>query len=248
VRNTAPSGGFGGQAHQYDAGRKGLPEFVLDYIWSRFEIQTPSLLDVGCGTGITTRQLASRCAHVTAVDVSEPMLATARRVYDPRITYRLAAANALPFSRGSFDIVAAFSAFHWFPQPSSIHEMQRVLRPGGMILVVNRSSVGSFDSAAKDIMRSFAGIEIPRRKAGYDPSATMEAAGLLDVQVRHFTISEFYTERQAADYFQSLSAWNFVPARARHEAMESIRRYVDELLLRGIVERRVDIAVYLARA
>lgn len=248
MRDTVSSGGFGGQAKQYQAGRKGVPEFVLDSLWSRLKIQTPRLLDVGCGTGITTHQLAPRCAHVTGVDISERMLAIGGRIYDPRITYRVAAANALPFDGASFDIVAAFSAFHWFPQPSSTREMRRVLKPSGMLLVVNRSSVGPFDSAAKEIMQSFAGADIPRRKSRYDPCADLARAGLSDIEVRHFTTSEFYTERQALDYFRSLSAWNFVPVQARPDATASLREYVSELMLRDRVERKVDIATYLAGA
>ena len=246
MRETVSSGGFGGQAKQYEAGRKGVPEFVLDYLWSRLKIHSSRLLDVGCGTGITTRQLAPRCVHVTGVDISERMLTIARHIYDPRITYRAATANALPFDDASFDIVAAFSAFHWFPQPSSTREMRRVLKPGGMFLVVNRSSVGPFDSAAKEIMRRFAGVDIPRRKSRYDPRADLARAGLRDIEVRHFTTSERYTESQALDYFRSLSAWNFVPVPARLDATASLREYVSALMFRGTVERKVDIATYLA--
>lgn len=182
------------------------------------------------------------------VDISERMLAIAKRIYDPRTTYRLAAANALPFDGASFDIVAAFSAFHWFPQPSSTLEMRRVLKPHGMLLVVNRSSVGPFDSAAKEIMQSYAGVDIPRRKSRYDPHAELVMAGLRNIEVRHFATSEFYTEQQALDYFRSLTAWNFVPVQARPDATASLQEYVSELMLRGTVERKVDIATYLAGA
>lgn len=95
------------------------------------------ILDVGCGTG----QLASRLqrelpgVQVVACDFSAGMLsrAAARR---PRVRLVRGDAGRLPFDDRSFDAVVSTEAFHWFPdQATTLHEIHRVLRPGGRLLL-----------------------------------------------------------------------------------------------------------------
>jgi SAM-dependent methyltransferase len=81
-----------------------------------FLVNLPELrrraLDVGCGTGILARELAGHFDSVLAVDVSEPMLALARRARPAEnLEYRWADANALDVE-GSFDAIVSHTTFH----------------------------------------------------------------------------------------------------------------------------------------
>jgi SAM-dependent methyltransferase len=92
-------------------------------------------LDVGCGPGTLTAELARRLgpAAVAAVDPSPP-LQTAARERLPQVDVRLAAAERLPFPDGSFDVVLAQLVVHFMDDPvAGLREMSRVARPGGTV-------------------------------------------------------------------------------------------------------------------
>jgi SAM-dependent methyltransferase len=94
-------------------------------------------LDLGCGSGFATEGLLQAFPGVAwqGVDVSAPMLArAARKPTLAAVPLRHAAAEALPYAPGSFDVVVCNFAWHWFG-PAAGHEVLRVLRPGGWMLV-----------------------------------------------------------------------------------------------------------------
>ncbi len=92
------------------------------------------VLDVGCGTGLVSHELADRGCAITGIDVSGPMLEHARELV-PRASFVEAPAETLPFADDSFDAAVSGQAFHWFDQDKALAEMCRVVRPGGTIAV-----------------------------------------------------------------------------------------------------------------
>jgi SAM-dependent methyltransferase len=96
-------------------------------------------LDVGCGTGALTEAVLSRGvpASVTGVDPSNGFLGYARgQTKDPRATFRVGDAQALPFVDGAFDAVVAGLVLNFIPDPATaVAEMKRVLRPAGTAAV-----------------------------------------------------------------------------------------------------------------
>ncbi|MDH3742798.1 MAG: methyltransferase domain-containing protein [Hyphomicrobiales bacterium] len=105
------------------------------------------VLDVGCGTGVLTCELASR-AHgseeVVGLDANPGMIAVARRG-KPSISWYLGDAAALPFADGAFDIVTSQFALMLFEdREKSLREMWRVLSKGGKL------SVAVFDMLAQN--------------------------------------------------------------------------------------------------
>ncbi|SCK11463.1 Methylase involved in ubiquinone/menaquinone biosynthesis [Variovorax sp. HW608] len=94
-------------------------------------------LDVGCGEGGNTRQLARLGARMAAVDIAPTFVRNARdaEAADPLgIDYRVGDGMALPFPARSFDFVTAFMSLMDMPDPvRALHEASRVLRPGGFL-------------------------------------------------------------------------------------------------------------------
>jgi len=94
-------------------------------------------LDLGCGEGTNTRKLAERGARLTGVDIAPTFIRHARdaEVGQPLgIDYQVADALALPFENGSFDFVTAFMSLMDMPdQEKALHEVYRVLSPGGFL-------------------------------------------------------------------------------------------------------------------
>jgi SAM-dependent methyltransferase len=87
-----------------------------------------SLLDVGTGTGHVAGAAAARGAHGVGIDISEEMLARARRIY-PGVDFRRADAESLPFEDGAFDaVVAAFLLHHVSSPERVVAELARVAR------------------------------------------------------------------------------------------------------------------------
>lgn len=92
------------------------------------------VLETAAGTGILTRALvAAPGIAVTATDLSQPMLDTAREQCDSAaVAWRAADALDLPFPAASFDAVACQFGVMFFPdKPRGYAEARRVLRPGG---------------------------------------------------------------------------------------------------------------------
>lgn len=95
---------------------------------------TDDVLDVGCGTGILTREVVKHAGNTTGFDLSESMLSVARKVC-PEATFRQGNVLDLPFDDASFDAVVSAFMLMFVPDPKqAIAQMRRVLRPGGRIV------------------------------------------------------------------------------------------------------------------
>lgn len=98
------------------------------------------ILEVGCGAGVTTVELARRGYVVDAVDSSEAMVERARRnaiesEVDGRVRVFRGNANSLPFENNLFDLVLAMGVIPWLELPDTpVREMARVLRPDGYVI------------------------------------------------------------------------------------------------------------------
>lgn len=92
-------------------------------------------LDVGCGPGTLTAELAQRLGAeaVAAVDPSAPFVLAARERH-PHVDVREAAAEDLPFPDDSVDVALAQLVVHFMSDPLlGLGEMRRVVRPGGVV-------------------------------------------------------------------------------------------------------------------
>jgi len=92
-----------------------------------------AILDLGCGTGTLTAQLAARGSRVIGVDSAHPMVERARAQY-PELTFEVCDALALPFE-GEFDVVFSNAVFHWIADHDTLLEnVKKALKPGGQLI------------------------------------------------------------------------------------------------------------------
>ena len=92
-----------------------------------------AILDLGCGTGTLTAQLAARGSRVIGVDSARPMVERARAQY-PELTFEVCDALALPFE-GEFDVVFSNAVFHWIADHDTLLEnVKKALKPGGQLI------------------------------------------------------------------------------------------------------------------
>ena len=125
---------------------------VMDNVLAAKLADGASVLEIGCGAGHLTVELAARGLQVDAVDASQAMVeGTASRISQAGLTEKVtvgqADVHALPFESGRFDLVVAVGVIPWLHSPGdAVLEMARVLGPRGQILVTadNRARLTSF--------------------------------------------------------------------------------------------------------
>ena len=122
-------------AERYAKGRPYFHPHVVSRIKAYLSLVEPfaRALDVGCGTGLSTRSLKAIARHVVGIDPSAEMIALAPP--DPQIEYVVAPAEKVPANDHDFDLLTLSSVFHWINQSLFFVEACRVLRPHGWLIV-----------------------------------------------------------------------------------------------------------------
>jgi len=115
------------------------------YLGALGDIAGQRVLDVGCGTGVVTRELARRVGpsgQVTGVDPSPVFVEVAERLRAEHaldnLTFAVQDGRALPFADGAFDLTTAVTVLCHVPERADVlRELARVTRPGGTVLIVD---------------------------------------------------------------------------------------------------------------
>lgn len=145
--NTAMARAWGGTDGRHWARYADAYETALraydDDLWRAAGVQpNDRVLDVGCGTGSTTRQAARLASSgaVLGVDLSAPMLAVARaRAEEAGLSpsFRQGDAQTYPFPSADFDVVVSRTGAMFFADlPAALANLARSLRPGGRLVLL----------------------------------------------------------------------------------------------------------------
>ena len=150
-----------------------------------------SVLDVGCGTGITLGVLASRFQKAMGVDISDKMVDEAKRRV-PACEFKAFDGASIPAADGTYDLVYAINVFHHVPPPrraALVADMARVTKPGGLVAILEHNgrhpltlrvvNSCSFDADA---------ILLPTGES----TGLLQAAGLRDVLARYIIFIPFW--------------------------------------------------------
>jgi SAM-dependent methyltransferase len=123
---------FGGVASHYERFRPGPPATAVDWILPG---RVDKVVDLGAGTGALTRLLVDRADDVVAVEPDARMRSVlveqvpGGRAVDGR-------GESIPLEDSCVDAVLASSSWHWMDPLATLHEVGRVLRPGGLLGVM----------------------------------------------------------------------------------------------------------------
>lgn len=198
------------------------------------------VLDVGCGTGSLTFALPdlANVAAVTGIDPLDTFVVAARaRSTDPRITFDVGDARALPYADASFDRAYSSLVLQFIPDAArAVAEMRRVVRPGGTVAAAVWDSFGG--QLFMRILWDIAGVLDPALERPYfrpltAPGEMAEAwrsVGLQDVEQTSLMIRVEFTGFD--DYWGSFETGEGpigkyvtgLPDTAREELRHHLRR------------------------
>jgi SAM-dependent methyltransferase len=125
---------------------------AIGYVPNRSDV----VVEVGCGVGRLTRAIAADVAHVHAFDISEGMLAVARRSAPANATFHRGEGDSLaPVPDAVADLAIAYCVFQHLPSVDVLArylgEMRRVLKPGGVLAFT--LSPRTWDDALRPVLR-----------------------------------------------------------------------------------------------
>jgi ubiquinone/menaquinone biosynthesis C-methylase UbiE len=123
-----------GFAATYDANRLAPPSTLLDVLVLSAGVDRPELVvDLGSGTGLSTRVWADRAQEVVGVEPNEAMRTQAEaRTREWNVRYVDAYANATGLPDAAADVVTCSQSFHWMEPEATLAEAARILRAGGV--------------------------------------------------------------------------------------------------------------------
>lgn len=189
-----------------------------------------AVLDVGCGTGVVTQEVARRTdGRVTGLDLDPAMINfAADRVKE--VQWTVGDAHCLPFPPETFDLVICSFLLLWTEYPAlAVEQMTRVVREGGMVLATTEPDYGGRIDFPEDIALGPLMEESLRRegahpRVGRRLKALFSMAGL---DVRTGVIPSIWDDRQLREQFEA--EWDFI--------FETLTNVADEAQLREYRER-----------
>lgn len=114
--------------------REQLERMCHRYHWAALSCERRDVLEVACGAGQGLNVLAKPAKSLVAGDYSPEVLANAIAGF-PHVPLTVFGAESLPFADASFDVVVLFEALYYVDAEAFFAEADRVLRPGGHLLV-----------------------------------------------------------------------------------------------------------------
>jgi SAM-dependent methyltransferase len=183
---------FGEAAAEYEQYRPGPPVGAVEWL---LPVHVDAVVDLGAGTGALTRLLVDRADQVIAVEPDERMRAVlAGEVRG--VTVLEGRGESMPVGDGVADAVLASTSWHWVEPTRALHEVARVLKPGGLLgamwagpdqespfMIQAQTMLGeiarsdpasgaaseTFEAMSTDTYRSMAVLRIPEASPFSDP-------------------------------------------------------------------------------
>ncbi|WP_420713979.1 class I SAM-dependent methyltransferase [Arthrobacter sp. H14-L1] len=187
------------------------------------------VLDLGAGTGLGTRTIATLGHAVTAVDTDQDMLSILRKVrhqLPPRIAGHITTASGsaerIPLEDQSVDAITCLQAWHWVDPERATSECDRVLKPNGMLGMAWHT----WDRTDEWVRALAAIVEPEGAPVDQTHSVPREFAERGTFARKDFS---FNYELQVEQLVQLASSWAFVAQRSDQRAVLAEIRCLGEL-------------------
>ena len=175
------------------------------------------ILDLGCGTGIVSKQLQDKGGKVSGIDLSPEMIGIAKE-YAPGIDFKIGSVMKLPYRDSSFDCVLALLVMNYVPDfDKALSEVWRVTKLGGYFVAAVGNPVVSATHSVKDKQG---------KRIDYG-------------RVRRF--DRYFTERIVS------SNWSFedINTGKKHDYVQRQHHITYQTLIKGFLRNRFAIVDYI---
>ena len=198
---------FSGVAGRYADFRPHYPPELFDYLATLVPRDTV-VWDCAAGSGQATRGLGERFARVVATDASAEQIASAPTL--PNAEFRVAQAEESGLPDASVGLVTVAQALHWFDLPRFYAEVNRVLRPGGVLAVwaygINRIEGEAVDVIVRDFYGNLLGPYWPPSRQIVESGYRTLAFPFAEITPPVFRMEARWTLERLLGYFSTWSA------------------------------------------
>ncbi len=157
---------FSGFADTYDRYRPAPPAIIPEILACLAGCPRPRLVvDLGCGTGLSTRIWAEHAERVIGVEPSRDMRARAQAATAAaHVCYREGLSHATGLEAGCADIITCSQSLHWMEPQATFEEARRILRAGGVFAAIDcdwppTTRSWQLDAAYAEFMKGVGAIE-----------------------------------------------------------------------------------------
>ena len=164
------------------------------------------ILDLGCGPGQLTNQIAEKGADVIGLDASPAMIGQARQNF-PRLRFILEDAAAMQFEN-EFDAVFSNAALHWMLDAEGVAKaIARALRTGGRLVAEmgGKGNIQTIERAIRGVLSRYYGAALPASR-NYFP-ALGEYASLLEASGLEVRTAQLFDRRTPLTGDQGMADW-----------------------------------------
>jgi ubiquinone/menaquinone biosynthesis C-methylase UbiE len=154
---------------------------MAEWGFRQFEMpQKADILDIGCGGGYNIQRMLKRCPEgkIVGYDISKESVKKARAVNkgEGRVEIHQGSVEKMPFRKERFDLITAFeTVFFWPDTEGNMQEVYRVMKPGGLFVVINNYGDPKIDWEKK--------IPCMKRYTAEEIGDFMENAGFTDITI-----------------------------------------------------------------
>lgn len=247
-----PTTRFSGLEATYDRYRPDYPEALWKFLQEHCQLPAGAMVvDIGCGTGISSRQMAEHGWNVVGIEPNAAMRQVAESRHGDgagQLIFRDGTAENTGLPDKIADLVVAMQAFHWFRADDALREFQRILKPHGYVaLAWNERDVDDpFTARYESAIRSMS-----PEKAIAQSSQSATGEELLGHPLFEAAIRVEFSHQQVLDregiVGRALSI-SFGPrdAEGRERLSETMRQLFHEFAVDGAVAIRYHTVAFVA--
>ena len=238
-RSNDPRLSFNAAVAVYDEIRPSYPAEMFNALFTLLPPQ-PAIVEIGPGTGQATRDLLARGAVVHAIEIGPAMAAKLRsNLPSDHLAVSVGDFEEIDIAAESADAVFAATAYHWVSPKARLDRPAAILRPGGIVAIVDLIQVSSpadrgFFAAAQPIYERYrqghSGPPAPARD-DVEPAIRVALTGdprFGDVAVRRYDWDQTYSATDYRKLMLSYSGTQMMDNGDRLGLLEDIGAFINE--------------------